>query len=139
MEAATIGSGSTTTAPVAKKDSDDALRGLEISQFLDLMLAELQNQDPLNPMENTEILQQVSQIREIESTNKLSKTLDAVLLGQSLSSASSLIGKEVRALADDKQFVTGRIDRVTVTDGVPKVHIGSQSFGLENIAEIKAA
>jgi flagellar basal-body rod modification protein FlgD len=117
----------------------DALRGLDLKGFLDLMIAELQNKDPLNPMDNSEMLQQISQIRSIDSTDKLTTTLDAVLLGQNLSSASFLIGKQIEALTDEGKNVTGLVDRVTVDAGVPKLRIGTSSISLKNLKQILPA
>ena len=82
--------------------SDDALRGLDIESFLDLFIAELQNQDPLNPLDNAQILQQISQIREVGATDKL----------------------------------TDRVDKVTVVNGSPRLHIGSNEIELSNVREI---
>ena len=118
---------------------NEALRGLDLDQFLKLMITELQNQDPLNPLENSEILQQITQIREIEATGRLSDTLNAVLLGQNLNSASSMIGKQVKALAGqggEGEEVAGVVDRVSVADGKPLLHIGDKSFALDRVREI---
>ena len=125
-----------TPSAAGADDRNNALRGLDMDQFLKLMISELQNQDPLNPMENTEILQQISQIREIGATSRLTDTLDAVLLGQNLTSATSMIGKTVEALSDDAQTVRGVVDRVTVTDGDPRLHIGDQEIKLKNVKEV---
>ena len=119
------------------KNSNDALRGLDMTEFLDLMITELQNQDPLNPMENSEILQQISQIREVGATESLTQTLDSVLLGQNVASATNLIGKYVRALDDAGKEVLGQVDRVTISDGAPKVHIGDKEVRLKNVGEIR--
>src|SRR5688572_29545620 len=123
------GQGSTAT-------ENQALRGLEMDDFLRLMITELQNQDPLDPMENSEILQQISQIREIEATSSLSETLGAVLRGQNLSSAASLIGREVTALADDGATVTGPVERVSVDADQVLLHVGDRTVSLENVRTI---
>ena len=132
---------SATNANGQTKSND--LRDVDIDQFLQLLIAQLQNQDPLSPMDNSEMLQQIGQIREISATNKLSDTLDSVLLGQNLSTASSLIGKEVFALTDDAVDVRGKVERVSVeTSGKDsetrtlRVHVGDQSISLKNIREI---
>ncbi len=121
------------------------LRDVDVSKFLDLLLAELQNQDPLSPMENSEMIQQIGQIREISATNQLSDTLGSVLLGQSVSTASSLIGKQISALTDDARNVEGVVDRVSMekdnTDEskrVIRVFIGDNKIDLKNIREIAA-
>jgi len=101
----------------------NTLNDLDLDHFFNLMIAELQNQDPLNPMENSELIAQISQIREVGATERLTETLDAVLLGQNISSATSLIGAEIEAISDDDQRVKGRVDRVSVSDGNPKLHL----------------
>jgi flagellar basal-body rod modification protein FlgD len=139
--AAGVSSPSTDASP-DKRGAND-LREVDMDQFLQLLIAEMQNQDPLNPMENSEILAQIGQIREISATNALSDTLGAVLTGQNLATASSLIGKDITALSDTQQEVKGTVDRVSVAaegeDGksrVLKVHVGSHTVDLNNIREI---
>jgi len=101
----------------------DAYNDLQMEDFLKLMIAELQNQDPLNPMDNSELLGQIGQMREITATDKMTDTLDTVLLGQNISSATNLIGAEIDAISDDQQKITGVVERVSVADGQPKLHL----------------
>lgn len=103
--------------------SGSALNDLDLDSFLNLMIAELQNQDPLNPLENDQLLAQISQIREVGATDRLTETLDSVLLGQNISSATNLIGAEVEALTDDGERVSGNVRRVTIDGGVPKLDL----------------
>ncbi len=104
-----------------------AINDVDLDDFLKLMIAELQNQDPLNPLENDQLLAQISQIREVGATEKLTSTLDAVLLGQNITSATNLIGAEIEALSDDKQRVTGLVNRITISNGQPKLHLDEGS------------
>lgn len=127
----------------ARKTTGNDLRDVDVSQFLDLMIAELQNQDPLNPMDNAAMIEQIGQLREISSTTQLTETLQSVLLGQNLSTASSLIGKQVKALTDTAEDITGKVDRVSVETGgkdnserTLKIHIGQNKIDLKNIREI---
>ncbi len=120
------------------------LQDLDIDEFLKLMITELTNQDPLNPMDNAQLVEQIGQIRSISATSQLSDTLGAVLSGQHLTTASSLIGKHVSALTDQNQNVTGVVDRVSVEvdkdDGDQRtfrVHIGEHKIDLKNVREIK--
>ncbi|MFH1265418.1 MAG: flagellar hook capping FlgD N-terminal domain-containing protein [Planctomycetota bacterium] len=114
----------------------NAIADVDLDDFLKLFIAELQNQDPLNPMGNNEMLQQLSQIREIESNDRLTETLESVLLGQSLTTASSLIGRSIVAMAEDGATVTGRVDRVSIVDGMPKLNVDGQVLDLKNVSEI---
>jgi flagellar basal-body rod modification protein FlgD len=99
------------------------INDVDMDDFLKIMITELQNQDPLNPLENDELIAQISQIRSVGATEKLTETLDSVLLGQNISSATNLIGAEVDAISDDNQRVTGVVDRVSVSSGQPKLHL----------------
>jgi len=130
--------GGSNSSSAAGRVRDEALRELNMDDFLQLMIAELQNQDPLNPLDNAQLLQQISQIREIAATGSLSETLESVMFGQSISNASNLIGKQVRALNDAGDFVTGEVEKVAIAEGQVKVHIGSNVIGINNISEILA-
>jgi flagellar basal-body rod modification protein FlgD len=122
-----------------------ALSGVEADEFLKLLLAELSNQDPLDPMDNVEMLQQINQIREISATDHLSSTLAAVLMGQDVATASSLIGKRISALSIDGKNVEGIVDRVSIekddtgeSPSILRVHIGEDAIELDNLREILA-
>lgn len=107
----------------SKAGVGNSFNDVDMDDFLKLMIAELQNQDPLNPMDNDELVAQISQIREVGATEKLTQTLDSVLLGQNISSATNLIGAEIDAISDDNQRVTGVVERVSVAEGQPKLHL----------------
>jgi flagellar basal-body rod modification protein FlgD len=119
------------------------LREMNMDHFLQLLISELQNQDPLDPMDNAAIVEQIGQIREISATDKLTDTLDAVLTGQNMATAASLIGKRIHALSDSADDVEGIVDRVSLEspeDGQSarslRVHVGDHKIRLENIREI---
>ncbi|EAQ82028.1 putative basal-body rod modification protein FlgD [Blastopirellula marina DSM 3645] len=97
-----------------------------MDQFLKLMIAELQNQDPMEPMKNSEMLEQIGQIRNITATEQLSTTLTNVLDGQNILSATTLIGGQVQALTDQGDVVFGVVTGAQITpndDGVREVFL----------------
>lgn len=128
--------------PADNKPHD--IKDLDVDQFLKLMITELTNQDPLNPMDNTQLVEQIGQIRQITATSQLSETLAVLQAGQNLTTASSLIGKEVTALTDQNENVAGVVDKITI-DVDPqnkdkrsyRVHIGSHNIDLKNVREVK--
>lgn len=137
--ASTTSSGSSSSSGVTGNDLSD----VDLDQFLGLLITELQNQDPLNPMDNAQMLAQISQIREIGSTNKLTETLGNFAIGQELAMASSMIGKKISALDNAAKEVDGIVDRVSVqTDeenpDIRKVsvHVGTSVVDIKNIREI---
>src|SRR3954449_2273002 len=90
------------------------LKDLDINQFLQLMVSELTHQDPLNPMDNTQLVQQIGELRSIAASDQLTNTLQAVQTQQSLTTASSLIGRQVKALTQDNGDVTGVVQSVSI-------------------------
>ena len=81
--------------------TNGAVMGKE--DFLKLMLAQLQNQDPLSPMEGTEFAAQLAQFTSLEQLMNLNDSMDVsinanYLLSQSINNtlAATLIGKEVK-------------------------------------------
>jgi flagellar basal-body rod modification protein FlgD len=111
----------------SQKDSTDAINDIELGTFLKLLITEMQNQDPLNPLDNKDMLAQISQLREVGATDKLTKTLDSVLLGQNIASSTNLIGAEIDALSDDQQRVTGIVKEVSIENGQPKLRLDLDS------------
>ena len=136
---ATTGVGSssgTNSSNIVAKGSRDAFSELKTEDFLNLMITELQNQDPLNPADNTQLLEQLSQMQSIESTTKLTTTLESVLLGQSLSTASGLIDKRIEGLDDDGNAISGIVSRVVVSDRTPKLIVDEKEVSLTNVRQV---
>lgn len=143
---ATIDPTAPSTQPAAKAAAAGATGGgfndLDMGQFLQLLITEMQNQDPMDPMKNSEMLQQVGQIREIGATNQLTETLSKLSSSQELVTASGLIGKQVKGLADDTTEVSGVVDRISVetSEGGArkvKVQVGGKTMSVGNIREIQ--
>jgi flagellar basal-body rod modification protein FlgD len=125
--------GGTTQQPSATRD---AWNQVKLDDFVHLLVTQLQNQDPLEPMNNEQILQQISQIREIESNQRLTETLQSVLLGQSVVTASNLLERTIVGVSDDSRTVAGPVDRVSIEDGLVRLHLGEQTVALKNVTQI---
>lgn len=124
-------------------DKPRSLNDVDVNQFLELMIAELQNQDPLNPMDNQAMLEQIGMIREISSTNQLTETLSTVMAGQNLATASGLIGRKISALDTQGKNIEGIVDRVSVQEvdeetgsRIVRVHVGASDVDLKNVRGI---
>ncbi|TCS71518.1 flagellar basal-body rod modification protein FlgD [Sulfuritortus calidifontis] len=72
-------------------------------RFLKLLTTQLQNQDPMNPMENAELTSQLAQMSTVEGITKLNTSLDSLLAGYQASQtmqAAALIGRTVLTEGD---------------------------------------
>lgn len=92
--------------------SSAAEEALDKSQFLKLLLAQIKNQDPLNPQDNSEFTSQLAQISSVENLEALNAQItgltSSLQLSQSLS-AQALIGKNVLAPANSIQLEDGGV------------------------------
>lgn len=121
------GSTSSTTGGMSAITPDD---------FMKMLITELQNQDPMNPTNSDQIMQQISEIRNIQATSDLTTTLNSVALGQSLATAGSLIGRQVEGLGSDGSQVSGAVSSVSIKNGSPELNVGNQTLTLANITAV---
>jgi flagellar basal-body rod modification protein FlgD len=90
-------SGSSTPAPAGKSLTPD------LNMFLKMLTTQLQNQDPLNPMDTAQYTQQLVQYSQVEQEMQQTDTLNGILsnlASQGMSQASSFIGREARFVTD---------------------------------------
>ena len=68
---------------------------VDYNAFLRLLIAQLQNQDPLNPADSTEYMAQLAQFSSVEQSIQTNQKLDTLLTSMSLAQADALIGRNV--------------------------------------------
>jgi len=120
----------------SSSSTKDRFEDLGVEDFLRLMVAQLQNQDPLNPSDNQDMLNQLNAMRQIVSSDKLANSMEAIMLGQSVATASNLLGKTVKGTNQLGEETTGTVDRVVFESGTPKVYVGLYALQLDSITEI---
>lgn len=96
---------SATTASAAKANVD-------YQSFLKLLVAEMKNQDPTEPMDSTQYIAQLASFSQVEQSIQVNSKLDSLLQLTQLTQAGSIIGKTVTS-ADDS--VSGVVNSVTLT------------------------
>jgi len=110
---------------------------LSSQEFLNIMISELTNQDPLAPTETKEILDQISSIRSIESDVQLTSRLESLVGQNQLSLAGGLIGKVVSGLSSDNDRVTDQVVSVSATsDGAELNLAGGQRVSMNQVDQI---
>ncbi len=99
------------------KEEETKSNELGQSAFLELMVTQLKNQDPLSPQENTEFVAQLAQFSSVESLDKLNNNFDtftsSFVANQALQ-ASSLVGRSVTVPADTTVLEPGGVVSASV-------------------------
>lgn len=104
------------TTNANQSGTDAANASLNYDSFLKLLVAQMKNQDPTNPMSSSEQIAQLATFSQVEQTIKTNTNLESLLQRTSLSEANSAIGKTVTS-ADGK--TTGVVKEVTLySDGI---------------------
>jgi flagellar basal-body rod modification protein FlgD len=91
------------SAPAAANDIAGTVardKSLDKTAFLKLLVAQMKNQDPLKPMDNTEFVAQLAQFSNLEQVMGINDRLDALTLqgqGQANTEVASLVGKRITA------------------------------------------
>jgi hypothetical protein len=91
---------------------------LSRDEFMTIMIAELRHQDPLEPMSNSELLAQMSQMEQLQAATRTAdgiENLTGALRFQQLTIASTFIGTVVKATDAHGQDIQGLVGRVTVS------------------------
>jgi len=131
----TNGIPTTSTLPSAAPASSSTTGGassnnlsLTSSDFVNLMVTQLQNQDPLNPTDPNSLMQQVSEIGQMQSTTQLQTTLSGLAQQTQIGAASNLIGKNVNGLDSGNNQVTGQVTSVQVSSSGINLQLDSGSI-----------
>ena len=112
------GSAGANTAPVGAAKSNT----VDYDAFLQLLVAQMKNQDPTKPMESTEYVAQLASFSNVEQTVQTNEKLDRLLSSSFMSNAGSLIGKNI---SNADGTIAGRISQVRVVDGVGSAVLAS--------------
>ncbi|MBX9631646.1 MAG: flagellar hook assembly protein FlgD [Burkholderiales bacterium] len=139
------GSSSTTTNTKKAEDPQD--------RFLKLLVTQMKNQDPLNPLDNAQVTSQIAQISTVSGIDKLNASItgmsSSMLAAQSLQ-ASSMIGRGVLAEGNQMELteagaiagleLSAPADKVVVTilgpagETVESIDLGARDAGLSTFA-----
>jgi flagellar basal-body rod modification protein FlgD len=109
---------------------------LDKQAFLMLLVAELRNQDPLNPMQDRDFIAQLAQLNALEQMQQVNQTLGTLIQ----LSAVGLVGKYVTGTVPDTgEQVVGTVERVTLKDGKAVLHVGDKDLPLDGVASVADA
>ena len=94
------------------------------NQFLTMLTAQLQNQDPTSPMDNAQITSQMAQLSTVDGVNQMNATLQALTESMQTSSAASLIGHGVLVPGSSLSLANSQaVGGVTLTQPADSVSV----------------
>ena len=104
--------------------------GMDKESFLQLLVAQMKFQDPLEPTSNTEYIAQYAQFSQVEQMQNMSNSMD-------LQRASSLVGKEVyiktTTSSGDTKLVQGKVDYVSYENNKAYLYINEKKYSIDDL------
>jgi flagellar basal-body rod modification protein FlgD len=102
---------------------------LNQQDFLNLLVTELQNQDPMNPMSDTDFIAQMAQFSTLQQSQQTYQSI-------SETQATNLIGATVTVAGTGQAAATGAVTSVLMNSGSPQIVVNGQPYSLSEIQSV---
>jgi flagellar basal-body rod modification protein FlgD len=113
-----------------KKSTEKAGKDMDKDAFLQLLVAQMKYQDPMEPTSNTEYIAQYAQFSQVEAISNMATSMD-------LSRASSLVGQEVyvktTGSTGNTDYIQGKVDYVVYEGGKPYLSIDENLYSIDDL------
>jgi flagellar basal-body rod modification protein FlgD len=122
-----------TTANPARANSNT----FDSDQFMQILMAQLTHQNPLEPMNNAEMMSQFSQLNSLQELRDIHTAVDKVSASNQVIYLASLIGKTVKVNRPDGNVLEGVVEEVITEKDNPQLRIGTEKVSVSDVIEVK--
>lgn len=120
----------TTSQTSLSSSTTSSTNGMDKDTFLQLLVAQMKYQDPLEPTSNTEYISQYATFSQVEQMQNMAGTME-------LSRATQLVGQEVWVKttnsSGESSYVSGRVDYVVYENGKAYVAIDEELYSIDDV------
>ena len=132
MQVGTVNSTSTSATNSSSTSSLLPTQTLNQQDFLNLLVTELQNQDPMNPMSDTDFIAQMAQFSTLQQAQQTYQSI-------SETQATNLIGATVTVSGTGGVSATGTVTSVLMNSGSPEIVVNGQPYTLNEVQTVTPA
>ena len=118
------------TLATGKKES-------EKDMFLKLMIEQMRQQDPLNPMDSTQMLSQLAQLNVVQQMIDLNTSFERFMTNNDLVGANNLMGRWVQGMDANLSLIDGKVEWIEIVDGVVTLHLGDKLLLLNQVISVR--
>jgi len=109
--------------------------------YMNLLITQLQNQNPLEPLDNNEMAAQLAQFSQLQQLESMNTNFADVLATTELTYANSLLGKEIEFMAPNEtgtsDTTSGVVDHVyNNIDGEILLGVGTHTLALKDVISV---
>ena len=116
-----------------------AASGYTSDDFMKMLLAQLSNQNPLEPMDDTEMMSQFTQLNSLQELQSIGSAITQVSADSRMSYAANLIGKQVTVQTADGVIDQGPVTAFMLSEDGLLIEINGNGYTLEDIVLVEEA
>lgn len=105
-------------------------------QFLNLLVTQLRNQDPLEPITDQEFIAQLAQFSTLESVEALNASFGDLLKLQQLTQGANLIGRTVNFLDEGSQSQSATVTALSISGGQVQLLAGDVAIPIDQVQQL---
>ena len=119
--------------------SEDRVPSKTLTQndFLKLLVAQMTQQDPLNPKSDIEKIPQMVSFTQLEQSKNMQADIASLRGQQEILQANSLLGRTVEIQDESKAVITGPVTAVQMEEGTPKLVVNGARYALGDLLSIQ--
>jgi flagellar basal-body rod modification protein FlgD len=136
MSVSNVSSASQAPAYSAPQTVTTTGNSVDSSDFMQILLAQLTHQNPLEPMNNAEMMSQFSQLNSLQELRSIHTEMAVVSSSNQTTYLASLIGKTVKVNRPDGNVLEGVVDGAILEKDNFQIRIGKESFPMSDVMEI---
>jgi flagellar basal-body rod modification protein FlgD len=125
-----------TASASAASNSTNELKGVNADTFLQLLVSQLQNQNPDNPTDPTQFLSETADFEEVEQLTGLQTSMTSLVSSQQASAATSMLGQQVTGSDPSGNPVTGVVSGVQLTSNGPVLTVGNDTVPYSSVTAV---
>lgn len=113
--------------------------GVATNEFLTLLTIQLQNQDPINPVDQENFISQLSQFSMLEQIESLNTTFEQVLRNSQMSQGIDLVGKNAEYTDPTTgELKSGHVEKLIANSGPVNLLINGDRIALDLVSGVTA-
>lgn len=113
--------------------SVNGINSITQEQYLKLLITQLQNQNPLEPVTDQEFISQLTAFSTLQGIQSLNASFEQMLRLQQLMGGASLIGRTVTYAQNNGSTASGQVSGLSVQNGQIVLHVGAARVSLDQV------
>jgi len=108
------------------------------TSFIELLLSQITNQNPMEPMDNATMVTQLAQFEMVEKMDNLDENINSMMVYQNMMNSVNMMGKNVTITNPDTgETLTGKVDSIVVQNGFPQIVVNGKSYDISLITKVE--